>query len=124
MDVLHYWQELGVGHHNGDRTMNSRDVILMRMLQNQMSGWLDVIRRGVGAEKVEFSPREGGREFTVVVTCKMKEGEKVYESHFSQQRVFGASMRGPVLGWHIQKKACDFARDVMREVAEQRGVKL
>jgi hypothetical protein len=101
-----------------------RDVLLMRMLQSQMTGWLDVIRRGVGAEKVEFSPRDGGKEFAVIVTCKTKAGEKVYESHFSRQRVFGESMRGPQLTWRIQKKACDFARDVMREVAEQRGVKL
>lgn len=103
--------------------MNGRDVLLMRMLQSQMAGWISVIQRGVGADLVEFSPREGGKEFTIVVTYRSKAGEMVkYESHFSQDRVFGASMRGALVTWRIQKKACDFARDVMREVLEKRGV--
>ena len=90
-----------------------------------MVGWLDVIRRGTAAEKVEFSIRDGGKEFAVVVTFKMKDNSvKTHESLFSQQRVFGDSVRGPSLTWRIQKKTCDYAREVMREVLEQRGVKV
>jgi hypothetical protein len=86
---------------------------------------LDVIRRGVGAQKVEFSPREGGKEFAVVVTYTTKEGKTVvHESLFTQARVFGESKRGSLQAWRVQKKACDYAREVMREVLEKRGVKL
>lgn len=102
---------------------NSRDAVLMQMLRGQMTGWLDVIRRGTGATRVEFSPRDDGNEFAIVMTWQLKDGTtKTEESHFSRQRVFGDSLRGPVLGWRIQKKACDYARDVLREVLERRGI--
>lgn len=103
--------------------MSGRDVLLMKTLMGQLQGWLDVIRRGTAADVVEIVPSNGGREFSIVIRYKTKEGEaRTFESHFSQQRVFGASMNGAPLTWCIQRRGCDYAREVLREVLESRGV--
>lgn len=100
-----------------------RDVLLMKMLRSQLEGWLPVIARAAGAQKAELEVLEGGKEFAVVVTWKHPDRDAVKcTAYFSQLRVFGESMKGPHLTWRAQKRACDFARDIMREVLQQRGV--
>jgi len=100
-----------------------RDVLLMKMLREQLMGWLPIIARMVGAQKAELEVREGGKEFAVVVTWKHPDRDEVKgEAHFSQPRVFGASMRGDPRTWRAQKRACDFARDAARDVMQKRGV--
>jgi len=103
--------------------MSGRDVLLMKVLIDQMQGWLDVIRRGTAADKVEIVPKEGLREFAVVIHYRTKDGQpKTFESYFSRQRVFGASLQGKAQTWAIQRRACDYAREVLREALENRGV--
>jgi hypothetical protein len=103
--------------------MNGRDVLLMKTLTGQLQGWLDVIKRGTAADKVEIVPKEAGREFAIVISYRTKDGQAhTFESYFSRERVFGVSLRGAPLTWCIQKRGCDYAREVLREVLEHRKV--
>lgn len=103
--------------------MSAHVALQMKTLMGQMQGWLDVIRRGTAAHKVEIVPKDGGQWFTVLVHYKLKDGsEKIFESNFTAQRVFGASMQGNANAWRIQRRGCDYAREVLREVLQHRGV--
>ena len=41
---------------------------------------------------------------------------------FTKAAVLGSSLRRPMAEWHVEKRACDYAKDIMREVLAQRGV--
>ena len=78
------------------------------------------IRRATGAHQATFVANEGG-EFTVRVVWKVGDEERVYEKKFTKAFVLGASFHRPMPEWHLQKRACDYARDIMREVLALRG---
>lgn len=98
----------------------SRSVALLQGLRTQMGCWFDTIRRGVGATGLECVDAPEG-EFILRVTWKTPDGEKTHERLFSREFVFGHTATGSQLAFRVQKRACDYAKDFMREVLAQRG---
>jgi hypothetical protein len=85
-----------------------------------MGCWVDTIRRGVGATELELADAPDG-EFILRAKWKTKAGEKVHEHLFSREHVFGRTAAGNPLAFRVQKRACDYAKDFMREILAQRG---
>ena len=99
-----------------------RGTILLNGLRSQLVGWLDVIRRGVGATDISIV-QGGDGEFTVHVEWTTKGGElQSFDKPFTRQEVFGASYGHTPLTWRVQRRACDYARDIMRQILSARGV--
>jgi hypothetical protein len=101
--------------------MDRGAVILQALREKLERGWTESIRRSTGAHSVSFKPLTGG-EFALVVAWKNGDKDHVFEKEFTRAYVLGASLHRPMPEWHLQKRACDHARDVMREVLAQRGV--
>jgi len=97
----------------------------MQQLRAQLEPWHRAIKRGVGATEIEVIPMPQDRgEFILKVTWRTPNGERVqrtYERLFSQEFVFGRTYGGDPLALAVQKRACDYARDFMREVLNMRG---
>lgn len=99
-----------------------RGTVLLQGLRQQLQGWADPIRRATCATSVTFIPHELG-EFTLRVEWMSKEGTtKTFDRKFTRQEVFGSSYGHSPAGWRVERRACDHARDTMRQVLEARGV--
>ena len=99
-----------------------RATALLQGLRDQLQHWFDPIKRATGATSVTYVHRENG-EFAVRIEWKMKNGElKNFEREFTRQELFGASYTNSPMSWRIQRRACDYARDTMRQVLAARGV--
>lgn len=99
-----------------------RGGTLLQGLRQQLQLRVDTIRRATYATSVTFIPHDGG-EFTVRVEWAVKGAEpKVFEKKFTRQEVFGASYGHSPMSWRVQRKACDYTRDIMRQVLAARGV--
>jgi hypothetical protein len=101
--------------------MDRGSIILQELRKRLNDGWIGGIRRATGAHQVTFVVNDDG-EFTVRVVWKVGEEERVYEKKFTKAYVLGASIHRPMAEWSLQRRACDHARDIMREVLAQRGV--
>jgi hypothetical protein len=66
-------------------------------------------------------PRPGG-EFGLQLLWRTPNGEKTFVKEFTCAFVFGVTHRGSPQARAVQKRACEYARGVIREVLEQRGV--
>jgi hypothetical protein len=99
----------------------NRAEVLLQQLYGKLGTWLPAIRRATGAADACFVPRPGG-EFNIRVEWKLRDGVGVYEKEFTKAYVFGGTFHRPQAEWHIEKRACDHARDIMREVLALRGV--
>lgn len=98
-----------------------RGAVLLQGLRERLNdGWMGSIRRATGAHQATFA-MDGAGEFTVRVVWKHGEEEKVYEKKFTKAYVLGPSIHRPMAEWRLEKRACDYARDIMREVLAQRG---
>lgn len=82
---------------------------------------LDRLRRALHAD-VSIEMGEGG-EFTVVVQPNYPPGTKGYRKLFSKQLVFAGTYHLSPQAWAVEKRACDYATDIIKEVLEQRGMK-
>ena len=93
----------------------SRSDELLQQFQQHMVRWARPIRNGTGATDLVFSvvPGDG---FTLRVVWK-NGGE--YVRHYSKVFIFGQGY--DEMSCSIKKRACDYARDFMREVLAQRG---
>lgn len=101
--------------------MDRGDALLQGLLV-KLKAWGDYIRRATHATEVLFQPRELG-EFTVVVRWKdRKNTEGEYQKDFTRPLVFGGTYTLTPLAWSIEKRACDYARDIVQEILRQRGV--
>lgn len=99
-----------------------RGIVLLQGLRAKLEGsWLDSIRRATGATSITFEPLSTG-EFVLVVSWKNGEQEHSFKKEFTKALVLGSSLRRPMAEWHVEKRACDHAKDIMREVLAQRGV--
>jgi hypothetical protein len=95
-----------------------RGEALLSDLRNKLeAGWADTIRRATGA-RLTFTGLPGG-EF--VVKCLWGE-TKTYEKTFTRERVFASSYMQGMHGWRVERRACDHARDLIRELLVERGV--
>lgn len=98
-----------------------RGTALLQNLRGQLQNWLLTIQRATGATDVSFVPHTAG-EFTIRVTWRPKGGEEqTYDRVFTRQEVFGASYQTSPQTWRVQRKACDYAREIMRQVLTIRG---
>jgi hypothetical protein len=99
-----------------------RGHALLQGLRHQLERWFDTIRKATGATRVFFVAHPDG-EFALRVEWETKAGEKMfYDRMFTREEVFGASYRNSVASWQVQRRACDYARDCMRQVLSARGV--
>jgi hypothetical protein len=96
-----------------------RAAILLNQLREKLNTWIPSIQRATGSTVVQ-SEQPGG-EFILAVLWNKNGVESRYEKAFTKAFVFRASMHRPQLEWHVEKRACDYARDIMREVLAQRG---
>lgn len=97
-----------------------RGAALLRGLQDKLKAWADYIRRCTNGEVV-FTQQSGG-EFDITVRWPNKgsaAGE--YTKSFTKPFVFGGTYTLSQNAWAIEKKACDHARDIVREVLARRG---
>jgi hypothetical protein len=97
--------------------MDRGEALLFDLRNKLESRWAETIRRATGAT-LTFAGLPGG-EF--VVKCSWGEA-KTYEKTFTRERVFGGSYNNGVQGWHVERRACDHARDLIRELLVERGV--
>jgi hypothetical protein len=100
--------------------MDRGALILQELRKKLHEGWSASIRRATGAHRVLFTMNEG-HEFTVRVLWMVGEKEHAFEKKFTKAYVLGPSIHRPMAEWGLQKRACDHARDVMREVLALRG---
>lgn len=94
-----------------------RGMALMQRFRWGLTNWVEFIRRASQAQDVSLIPEPTG-EFTLVVRWHNKE----FKKHFTRALVFGSSRSLPEAAWQVERKPCDHARDVVREILEQRGV--
>lgn len=81
------------------------------------------IQRGIGATDLQLVPTQARGEFILRAEWKGANGPTTHEKLFSQELVFGRTFGGSPLALSIQRRACDHARDFMREVLNLRGLK-
>jgi hypothetical protein len=81
---------------------------------------LDRLRRTLHAD-VTIEPGERG-EFTVVVQPKRPAGATPFKKLFSRQLVFAGTYHLSPHAWAVEKRACDYATDIVREALQQRGM--
>lgn len=81
---------------------------------------IDRLRRALHAD-VTIEPGQGG-EFTVVVQPKYPPGTPSFRKLFSRELVFAGTYRYSPQAWAVEKRACDYTSDIVREVLEQRGI--
>jgi hypothetical protein len=94
-----------------------RGAVLLQGLRNQLQGWLMTIQRATCATNVSFVPLADG-EFMVRVEWQPKGGEKkTFDRTFSKPEILGTNPAQ----WRVQRRACDYARDIMRDVLAARG---
>ena len=99
-----------------------RGEVLLNSLRHKLEGWTPTIRRSVYARAVTILPQPRG-EFVVRVEWVTKGGEtKTFERAFTRKGVFGASYSRGHLNWHVERKSCDYARELIQQVLNERGV--
>lgn len=94
----------------------------MQRLRAQLAVWEGTITRGVGATSFTITPAEESGAFSMRAEWKSANGTCSHEKLFSPELVFGRTYGGSPLALAVQKRACDYARDFMREVLNQRGL--
>ena len=103
--------------------MPDRAEVLLQGLRVRLQEWFPIIKRATGAMDVCWVPISDGA-FTVNVTWMMKDRPHPYQhsTSFTHQKVFGESYKHSPQAWRVQRKACDYARDIIRSVLTERGV--
>ena len=101
-----------------------RGAALLNDLRNKLQGgWYGPIQRASGG-KLEFLALPNGApgEFLVRVTWETPVSVRTFEKAFTRQLAFGSSYTLSPMAWRVERRACDHARAVIREVLQHRGV--
>jgi hypothetical protein len=102
--------------------MSDRGQVLLQALREKLSnGWAHSIQRATGATSVRFRVVDPDEFVAIVIWRTLGGPDRVYEKRFTKPYILGASFHRPMLEWGMEKRACDHARDIMREVLAQRG---
>lgn len=97
-----------------------RGALLLQDLRIKLQrDHFDRLRRALHADITVEAGKDG--EFEVVVTPK-KAGAPVFKKLFSRQLVFAGTFHLSFQAWAVEKRACDYTQDIVREVLEQRGI--
>jgi hypothetical protein len=99
-----------------------RSVALMRALQRRLAGWFDVIRRATGAQDLRFENHDDGSFSLVAEWAGGSRDASSFAKMFTREKVFGRSHALPSEAQFVERRACDHARDFIREILERRGV--
>lgn len=99
--------------------MDRGQLLLNGLRTKLLQEHLDRLRRCLSAN-VTIEPGEGG-EFTVVVTPK-KVDMPPFKKLFSRRLVFAGTFHLSPYAWAVEKRACDYTNDIIREVLQQRGI--
>lgn len=99
-----------------------RGELLLQAFRGRFDTWIDVIRRGTGSHDVRSVSRKYG-EFDVVVHWKNKDGtEGSYLKEFTRPFVFSRTHALSINAWYPDKMPCEYAKDIIRDVLNLRGV--
>lgn len=98
-----------------------RGGALMQGLQGKLKAWADYIKRCTYGE-VTFVQKTGG-EFDVVVRWPSTRGGPAgeYTKSFTRRYAFGGTFSLSPNAWSVERRACEHARDIVREILEKRG---
>lgn len=106
--------------HYGDVMAPDRGTLLLKDLKLKLQrAHVERLRRSLHSA-VAFEEGQGG-EFTVVVT-PLRSTTASFRKLFSRQLVFAGTFHLSPHAWAVEKRACDYAADIIREVLEQRGI--
>jgi hypothetical protein len=79
------------------------------------------VQRATRANDVRVEPGEHG-EFSILVSWDHKGQAGSYLKAYTRQAVFGPSYSLAPEAWSVQRKACEYARELMRDVLQRRGI--
>lgn len=100
---------------------SDRGALLLKDLKLKLQrSHIDRLRRALHSD-VTFEEGQGG-EFTIVVTPLRSAASYSFRKLFSRQLVFAGTYHLSPYAWAVEKRACDYAADIIREVLEQRGI--
>lgn len=106
--------------HYGEVMAPDRGTILLKDLKFKLQRLhVGRLRRSLHSD-IEFEEGQGG-EFTVIVTPKHSTTTG-FRKLFSRQLVFAGTFHLSPHAWAVEKRACDYTADIIREVLEQRGI--
>lgn len=98
-----------------------RGAHLLQGLRTKLKTWVPFMQRATKGT-VEFISRADG-EFAVAVRWKNRDGsDGEFIREFTKKYCLGVTFTLPSGSWAVEKKACDYARDVVRDVLGARGV--
>ena len=106
--------------HYGGAMAPDRGTLLLKDLKFKLQrSHVERIRRALHSD-ITFEEGEGG-EFTVAVK-PLRSTTVSFRKLFSRQLVFAGTFHLSPNAWAVEKRACDYAADIIREVLEQRGI--
>lgn len=99
-----------------------RGAVLLQGLRSKLQPWFVYIQRCTHATNVRFSEGVAG-EFAVVVSGVAKDQSPwSFSTAFTREKCFGPTFGLDPAAWCIPTRPCDYARAIVREVLQQRGV--
>lgn len=97
-----------------------RPRALLQDLRNKLSRQhLVRIQRALGGGEARIVL---GNEGEFVIEFHPLKGAEVYRKEFTRALVFASTMHLSPHAWAIEKRACDYAQDFVREVLQKRGI--
>ena len=99
-----------------------RGTALLQDLRRKLAGWQDYIKRCTHATEVLFVNKEGGEFDLVVHWVNKQQSAGEFTKNFTRRFVFGGTFSLSPNAWAIERRACDHARDIVREILSKRGV--
>ena len=96
----------------------TRDDTLLQRLVHQLGPWLVTIQRATHASAVSCTRGPEGVTIRAIWTKPFRTYEKV----FSPERLFGRTFPLATEAHEVEKRPCDYAKEALREILEQRGV--
>lgn len=96
----------------------TRDDTLLQRLVYQLGPWMVTIQRATHASAVSCTRGPEG----VTIRAIWEKPTRTYEKVFPLERLFGRTFHLSVEAHEVEKRPCDYAREALREILEQRGV--
>lgn len=107
--------------HYGEVMAPDRGTILLKDLKFKLQRLhVGRLRRSLQFPDIEFEEGQGG-EFTVIVTPKHLRHDRLSEA-VQLTTLFAGTFHLSPHAWAVEKRACDYTADIIREVLEQRGI--
>jgi hypothetical protein len=95
---------------------------LLQELRNKLLGWQHYWQRSLHPTRIAFESGTNG-EFAVTLVWSKDSGDLTYRKEFTRAYTFGTSYAYSPDAWRLELKPCEYARLLVREVLEQRGIR-